>query len=164
MSALSVEDRKARRATALKTTKEAMSKVERIHQAFVSGRAPASELRRPSEAVRSAALLLRELQDRMSSPQYGLDPKDCAVHIAYVDTNFIGAYTRPILPGKEEQEKLIEYLQGQPVIMLGVLFTLRDREADPTGHDAVVGLKAFITTQRSVDWLTDLRESVKADN
>ena len=169
MMALSIEDRKERRAEALKETKAAMTKAERIHQAFVSGRAPATELRRPSEAVRSALLLLRELQNRMAEPKYAEGPyapkpEDCAVHVAYVDTNFTGAFTRPVVPGQEE--KLIEYLQGQPVIMLGVLFTLRDREREAKSGvpDAVVGIKAFITTQRSVDWMTDLRESVKADN
>ncbi len=98
----------------------------------------------------------------MTEPEYGLDPKDCAVHVAFVDSGFTGAYTRPLIPGKEPE--LIQYLQGQPVIMLGVLFALKDRERDPSGADAVVGIKPFMVTPRSVEWMTDLRERAQIGN
>jgi hypothetical protein len=156
MMVLTGEERKERRQQSLVKTKAAMTKAEKLHQAFSAGRPPLSEFRTPSEAVRSAVVLLRGIQGTMSDPKFSLNPDDCAVHVAYVDPSFTGAFTMPVVIGQEAD--LIAKLESQPVIMLGLLFALKDRERDPEGNDAVVGVRPFIVTPRTVQWMTDLRE------
>jgi hypothetical protein len=145
---LTEEQRKEKRREGM----AAKSKAERIGMMFTSGRPPVEELRTPTEAVKAASVLLFGLQGTMSDPKFGLDAKDCQVHVCFVDTAFTGAFTMPLVPDKEAE--LIQYLEKHQVLMLGLLFTVKDLEK---GGD-VVGVRPFLVTPRTMSWLSDLKE------
>jgi hypothetical protein len=149
---LTAEQRRQSRATALAATKKAMTKAHKIHRNFVAGRPPASELRSAAEAIGLAKVLLREIQAAMI--EYKLNPADSVVRIAFVTKDLSMAYARNFVPGGEAS--LLKDLMEQPVIMLGLLFCIVDREADPTGDDVVCGMKPFLVTKQVIGWLQDL--------
>jgi hypothetical protein len=150
---LTETERAERRREALARTRAKMTTAQKIHQQFVAGRVPQSELRSPIGAVQAGVVLLRGLQAKMT--EAGLDPKDCAVHLTYVDTNFVSANTHPI--ELEDVQKLINFLQGQPFIMLGLIFVIADHEADKP----IAGIRPFLVTQQVVGWMRDLLATAK---
>jgi hypothetical protein len=129
-----------------------MTKAQKIHRNFVAGRPPASEVRSAAEAIGLAKVLLREIQAAMIENR--LNPADCAVRIAFVTTDLSMAFTRKFVLG--EEVSLLKDLTEQPVIMLGLLFGIMDREADPKGDDVVCGIKPFLVTKQVIEWLQDL--------
>jgi hypothetical protein len=154
---LTEAERKERRQAGM----AAKSKAERIGQAFTSGKPPLPELRTPAEAVRAASVLLTGLQGTMADPKFDLSPEDCRVHVCYIDTGFTGVFSHPLVKGKEAE--LIDYLSGQPVLMLGLLFAIRDREKDE-GNGEVVGVRPFLVTPRIEKWLIDLKTRAQMGN
>lgn len=149
---LSAADRKARRAAGMLKAREGMTKVHEIHRQFTTGRPPTSELRTPAEAVRSARFLFAELQAAMAAK--GIKDPECAVKVAYVNTDFSMAFTQPFIPGKESE--LLKLLTEQPVIVIGLIFVMRDKEAKSKSEQIVAGMKPFLVTKQTVGWLRDL--------
>jgi hypothetical protein len=102
-----------------KRAAENMSKVQRLHRALQSGPIK-SELRTLSEAIHAARALYKQIQAA------GIEPKDFAVHIAYLTPDLSTLFAHPFIAG---QEAVVQAeLSGECCIMAGLTFGLRDHE------------------------------------
>jgi len=132
-----------------KIAAENMSAVQKIHRALRSG-PPSNELRTAAESVTSARVLFREIQNSMLAK--GLQPEqgDWAVHVAYVSTDLSLTFTQQYVPGSEPD--LLKHLTDQPVILIGLIFAMRDKDAQGA---LVVGVKPFLDTKQTSAWLRE---------
>jgi hypothetical protein len=151
MMVMSKEERRESRGRKLKEKIADMTDAGLVHRDFWSGR-PALGHRSPAEAIRLAAVSLKELQSRMAAK--GLDVNDCGVWICYVDLSFTMAWKTPYTPSKEEA--LEKDLAGKPVVMIGLLFHIRDRKAPNPNKMILVGVKPFFADRKLVDVFRDL--------
>lgn len=106
---------------------------EGFHRNFVAGSPPASEPQSEAEAIGLAKVLVKEIWAAMVEDK--LNSTDCVVRIAFLITDLSMAFTFKFVPG--EEASLLKSLIEQPVIMLGLLFGIVDREADSTDDGTV---------------------------
>ena len=149
---LTESERKQRRLEGMQRKTADMTTVQKIHREFTAGRPPISELRSPAEAVRAAKQLFAELYATMVARKVR-DP-ECAVKVVYVNTDFTIASSQAYIPSEETQ--LLKLLTDQPVIMIGLVFVMRDPDAKDEDKKIVAGMKPFLLTPQVVGWLRDL--------
>src|ERR1022692_1220634 len=161
MTVLDPQTRKKNRQDALSETKKSMTKAQRVHRQFVAGNPPASEFRTPSEAIRAASVLLQGLKSAMGPTE---SEDDIRVGIAYVDTSFATATVSRYLSGQEQ--KLLGQLTGQPIILIGLLFAIVDRERKHNleqdyhakEYITVAGMRPFFVTKQVIGLLKEIIE------
>lgn len=149
---LTEAERKQRRRDGMARKEANMTAVEEIVRDFTVGRHPASELRTPAEAVYEARTLLAQLQAAMVREKVK-DPK-CGVKVAFVNTDFTVVATQPFIPGREAE--LLKILSEKPVLMLGLIFVLKDPDTTDDSRRFGAGMKPFLVTPEVVRWLKDL--------
>jgi hypothetical protein len=146
--------RKENRQATLAAAKENMTKAQRVHRQFVSGKPPVSEFRTPAEAIRAASVLLQGLKSAMGATE---SEDDVRVGLVYVDTSFTMAVVRRYLP--DQEKRMVSELTGQPIIVIGLVFVIVDRNRkDKTTKDyiSVGGMKPFFVTKQVIGWLQDV--------
>lgn len=139
---------------------DSMTAAQRVHRALASGQFR-SELLTVQQALYAARAF--SIQSRSLIQREGLDPEtDFRVTLCYMTPDFATLHTHPYEPGRESAIQAELSTPGSCVIMVGMIFGVRDPRHDDRW---LAGSRAFLNTDLVRSALKQrLEESSIGDN
>lgn len=124
-----------------------MSMAQKVFRKVAAGRFKERALR-PIFALSEACAFRDKVQSEMKAA--GLDSKDCATAIVFVDSDLSGLYSVKLNPG--EENRVLDKMMSIEAVTVGLVIAIRDREKD----ERILKAYPFLKGEQSLKWLSEV--------